>query len=107
IAERTHDQCRRVDHRIVALPWPRFSVGQIQGAAAQVWAKSRGVRLLSVYRNSGKLRRIQPEGFSAGHALLPEERRSYSRETTHLHRRAKQCARAARARRAKSLRAAI
>ena len=44
------------------------------------------IRLLSVYRDSGKLRRVQPERFSIGDALLPQERRSYGRATTHFHR---------------------
>ncbi len=30
-------------------------------------------RLLSVHRYSGKLWRVQPERFPAGHALLPQE----------------------------------
>ena len=44
------------------------------------------IRFLSVYCYSGKLRRVQPERFPVGNALLPQERRSHSRETAHLHR---------------------
>ena len=43
-------------------------------------------RLLSFYCYSGELWRVQPERFPAGHALLSQERRSYSRATAHLHR---------------------
>ena len=42
-------------------------------------------RLLPVHRQSREFWRVQPERFSAGHALLPQEPRSHGGTAAHFH----------------------
>src|SRR5581483_5805597 len=88
-AERAQRQRYRVYHRVAALVGSGFSLGQLQGTTPQVWQKLGGVRFLSIHGHARKLWRVQSERFSTRDALLPQERRSYSRATAHFYRRAK------------------
>src|SRR5438876_3905912 len=56
--ERAYYQRGRFDHCLAALFGGRICLGKIQRTAPKVWKKSRGVRLLSIYRYPRKLWRI-------------------------------------------------